>query len=152
MSIFRTARPQPYESSLTRAAEAALEKRGRRRILFVDDDPRYQEIMRITAEDFNVELTVAGSCAEAREILREGSEFDAVILDVRLTNGSGVQLYRDIAARRPRWQVVFLTGYATEDIRAQVEEIGPARIYEKSSCARPDFIAQFYLQLGAKRV
>lgn len=120
-------------------------------LLLVDDDEHWAEIFRTRCSKYNLDITVANRCSLARLELKE-HPFDAIALDVRLTNGNGVELYRDVAAISPATQVIFLTGYATEDVRKQVQQIGPARVYDKDCMKDEAFIEQLMAQIGAVKI
>ncbi len=78
------------------------------RILVVEDDP-------ILADGLEVGLALAGAtvdrlgnCADARAALAT-TLFDAVVLDLMLPDGSGLDLLRDIRAAGDRTPVLLLT-------------------------------------------
>src|SRR3954465_2037583 len=82
------------------------------RILVVDDDPGMRRaIERILAPTYSVE-SVSGA-TEALECL-ERSEFDLALVDVRLKEGDGYTLCHAIRARRPRMDVILITGSISE--------------------------------------
>jgi CheY-like chemotaxis protein len=74
---------------------------GKQRILLVEDDARFREVFAqalqraMAAESLDVAFVAAGSLAEARERLREGG-LDAALIDVRLPDGDGLDLVREI--------------------------------------------------------
>jgi ActR/RegA family two-component response regulator len=139
----------PSAGALARASDAGLEARYRRkRLLVVDDDPNFRLRVAQSASEFWVEVVEVGSCAEARGELAADRSFAAALLDVRLINGSGLDLYRAIIARAQATQVVFLTGYDSHDLRKEIEAIGPARVHDKSRCSDPAFLRQLFAQLG----
>ncbi len=63
----------------------------RRRLLIVEDETTLREALAGFFAGRGMEVQSAGSVAEARERLREGS-FDAFLLDVGLPDGSGLSL------------------------------------------------------------
>ncbi|HEX6675949.1 MAG TPA: response regulator transcription factor [Actinomycetes bacterium] len=54
--------------------------------------------------------SVRGAVAEAERALP-----DVVVMDVRLSDGSGIEATRDIRARRPATQVLMLTSFADDE-------------------------------------
>lgn len=123
-------------------------KYRRKRLLVVDDDPRFRAMVADVASEFWLELCEAASCASARERVAGERACSAAILDQRLVNGDGVDLYRFIAQRSPVTQVVFLTGYESAELRRRVEEVGPARVHDKNRCANPEFLRRLISQMG----
>ena len=122
-----------------------------KQLMLVDDDASWSELFRSRCAKYNLDITVVARCSAARVELAQ-RQFDAIALDVRLTNGNGIELYRDVAAKSPATQVVFLTGYATEDVRKQVQQIGPARVYDKDCMKEEAFIEQLMAQIGAMKI
>jgi CheY-like chemotaxis protein len=72
-----------------------------KRILFVEDDASFSEIFALTLrealapERLDVAFVEAGSLAEARAQLREGS-LDAALIDVTMPDGEGLELVGEI--------------------------------------------------------
>jgi two-component system response regulator HydG len=89
------------------------------RILLVDDDPYtrrlFQGLLRESAQ-----LETAATTAQARLALR-GNDFNLVILDQRLPDGNGLDLFAEIRAERPRQVALLITGYA--DVRDAVRAV-----------------------------
>lgn len=115
--------------------------------MVVDDDELFLEAFRRYANKFRVAFIGVSSCAEARDSM--GHRWpDAIVLDANLTNGTGVELYRDIFAKAPNEPVVFLTGYDSNELQAKVEAIGPARVHCKDRFTDPTFIFSLFEQIG----
>jgi two-component system, NtrC family, nitrogen regulation response regulator GlnG len=72
-----------------------------KRILFVEDDATFREIFTqalreaLAPEQLDVAFVEAGSLAEARTRLREGS-LDAALIDVTMLDGDGLELVGEI--------------------------------------------------------
>src|SRR3954470_8214056 len=82
------------------------------RILVVDDDPGMRRaIERILAPTYSVE--VVSGATEALDCL-ERSEFDLALVDVRLKEGDGYTLCHALRERRPRTDVILITGSISE--------------------------------------
>lgn len=87
------------------------------RLLAVEDQPANVALLRAVLgrssapELRNARLAVAGTLAEARSLLA-GERFDLVLLDVRLPDGNGLDLARELADRPQRPRVVVLTANA----------------------------------------
>ena len=73
----------------------------KQRILVVEDDVRFREVFERTMGDalagelLDVAFVGAGSISEARARLQEGG-LDAALIDVRLPDGDGLDLVREI--------------------------------------------------------
>lgn len=86
-------------------------------VLIVEDD----EIMRLSLEDRldleGIGVRVAASLAEARREIDRG-DVDLVITDIRLPDGSGADLFHEVARHHQGMPVILMTAYA--DIRDAV--------------------------------
>ncbi len=86
-----------------------------RRILVVDDEPA---IARVVAESLRRAGYVVVAATDPREARRlfmaDPLAFDAVLSDVAMPNLSGVDLGREMLARRPDVPIVLFTGYSAE--------------------------------------
>ena len=90
-----------------------------RRLLMVDDEESFRQLTARELERSGYSVHTAGSLKEAREALATGS-FHVVLLDVRMPDGSGLDLLPEIRDSYPGTDVVMLTAYGTvqEAIRA----------------------------------
>jgi DNA-binding response OmpR family regulator len=78
------------------------------RILVVEDDPVLSDGLRAGLGMFGATLDVVESCADGRAALAS-SEFDALVLDLMLPDGSGLDLLADMRAAGNRTPVLLLT-------------------------------------------
>jgi CheY-like chemotaxis protein len=90
------------------------------RILVVDDLPDWRATLGGLLEDEGYRVEAAGSSAEALRLL-EGSDFDLVLVDVRLDdtdekNTEGLDLAGRIGERWPAVKIVAITGYGDREI------------------------------------
>ncbi|MGD9973112.1 MAG: response regulator [Desulfatirhabdiaceae bacterium] len=83
------------------------------RVLLVDDE---EELVSTLAE----RLTMRGidaywvtSCHAAIDLI-EHDDFDVAVLDVKLPRMSGLELKRQLSARKPNLKFIFLTGHGSE--------------------------------------
>ena len=70
------------------------------RLLVVDDEPGIASLLRDMLEDAGHEVAVAGSCAEALEMLSLAG-FDAIVSDLRMPGGDGARLWRSLRRYHP---------------------------------------------------
>jgi DNA-binding NtrC family response regulator len=123
-----------------------------KRVLLVDDDASFCELLKTVADtNFVCEVVPVQTVSAARKKLDSGEEFDAAILDARVTNGNGIKLFCEMKARFASIPVVFLTGYDGPEFRREVEAVGPAPVFSKPSAMRVDFLDQLLSQFGIRR-
>lgn len=81
------------------------------RILLVDDDPFTRRLFEDMLCDRAVELRMACNVADARAAFR-AADFNLVILDQRLPDGNGLDLFAEMRRERARQVAILITGFA----------------------------------------
>jgi len=86
------------------------------RVMVVDDHEIVRNGLRalLQATDDIVVTAEAGTVREAIDEA-ERSRPDVVIMDVRLSDGSGIEATREIRAKHPKTQVLMLTSFADDE-------------------------------------
>jgi two-component system NtrC family response regulator len=84
------------------------------KILIVDDDPLVRESLARIVRKTGHEPAEAGSVGAAREQLPK-EEFDLVFCDVRMPDGSGLDILPEIRASASAPEVVIVTGFGDPD-------------------------------------
>lgn len=78
-------------------------------VLYVEDNPDAADAMRYALTTLGWKMTHTGTCAGARELVRDhGDDFHVVLADLGLPDGSGLELGEELGRRLP---VVALTAY-----------------------------------------
>jgi DNA-binding response OmpR family regulator len=80
------------------------------RILHVDDHQDTRLIMAALLQDRGYGVLTAGSLGEALELAKDIS-FDLYVLDVRLPDGTGIELCQKLRALRPGVPVIYYSAY-----------------------------------------
>jgi DNA-binding response OmpR family regulator len=94
--------------------ETAGEKpRNRPRILHVEDDPDFRLLIAGSLQGFGYTVATAGTMAEAMQLARD-LRFDLCILDVRLPDGSGIDLCQQLRELQPNVPILYYSAYASE--------------------------------------
>jgi putative nucleotidyltransferase with HDIG domain len=83
------------------------------RILVVDDELGPREALRMILRD-DYEVVTAGNGNQALDYL-DSTEFDLVILDIRMPDISGIDLLAKVKKKAPETEVVMITAYASVD-------------------------------------
>lgn len=92
----------------------------RPKLLIVDDDHYTVRFLQGLLRHKNAELAVARDATEARRAF-QGTDFNLVLMDKRLPDGSGLDLLRDMRRERPQQVAILMTGYA--DVRDAVRAV-----------------------------
>jgi two-component system response regulator HydG len=77
-------------------------------ILVVDDDADLRMILVSVLAETGAELVAASNGTEAFELLKN-RKFDAVITDIRMANGDGIQLIKNINENLPVRPLIFIS-------------------------------------------
>jgi CheY-like chemotaxis protein len=84
------------------------------RILHVDDDPDIRLLISASLHEFGYVVATAGTKAEALELAKQ-LKFDLSILDVRLPDGTGIELCQEILELQPNMPVLYYSAYASDE-------------------------------------
>ena len=91
--------------------------------LIVDDEPNIVELLGITLQGMGIAVTGAYSLAEAFARLAEGAP-SLCLSDLRLPDGSGIDLVRRLHALHPRVPVAVITAYSSADGAVEAMQAG----------------------------
>jgi DNA-binding NtrC family response regulator len=100
------------------------------KVLLVDDEKEYLEIMSERMQARDMDVTTATSARQALEIIEKES-FDAIILDFQMPGMDGMDALKAIKAKKPELQIILLTGYATVEKSVEAMKFGATDFIEK---------------------
>ena len=100
------------------------------KVLLVDDEKEYLEIMSERMQARDMDVTTATSAQQALEIIEKES-FDAIILDFQMPGMDGMDALKAIKAKKPELQIILLTGYATFEKSVEAIKTGATDFIEK---------------------
>ena len=86
----------------------------RQRALIVDDEPDIRELLEITLGRMKLDTRSARNVKEARDWLAK-EPFDLCLTDMRLPDGTGLDLVQHIQQRHPQVPVAMITAYGSLD-------------------------------------
>jgi len=115
------------------------------RILLVDDEKDFVEMLSLRLEETGERVTPAYSGRECLAML-EKKEIDVVVLDILMPGMDGIETLKEIKKRFPLVEVIMLTGHGTTESAVEGMRLGafdyllkPARfdeLTEKLEAAR----------------
>ena len=92
-------------------------------ILVLDDEAAIRHFLARALEGSGHEVSAVGSVGEAREVLeRRGA--DLALLDLKLPDGSGLEVLKAIKARSPRVPVLMMTAYGEVSTAVEAMKAG----------------------------
>ncbi|NIM70820.1 MAG: response regulator [Xanthomonadales bacterium] len=82
----------------------------KQQVLVVDDEPDIRELLGLTLGKMGLGVTTAADLAEARRCLAE-RDFSFCLTDMRLPDGNGLDLVREIAGQSPNLPTAVITAH-----------------------------------------
>ena len=101
-----------------------------RKILIVDDEPSVTEPLELILTDAGFTVLTADSVADATRVLKQ-TPVDLVITDLRLSDGTGIDLISDVKKETPETEVILMTGFGSLDITIEAIKAGAYYYLEK---------------------
>lgn len=99
-------------------------------ILVVDDEPSVTGALEIILREAGYKVVIADRVARAMSILSSRS-FDLVITDLRLADGTGIDLITHIKKETPDTEVILMTAYGSVEITIEAIKLGAYYYLEK---------------------
>jgi two-component system response regulator PilR (NtrC family) len=92
-------------------------------ILVIDDEPDLRTLYELTLLREGYRVEAAGDLAQARQQLKE-QRFDAVITDMRLPDGLGLELLRDMVTQQRAERCVVITAHGSAENAVEALKAG----------------------------
>jgi DNA-binding response OmpR family regulator len=93
------------------------------RVLLVDDEKDFVEMLGLRLEEAGENVTPAHSGQECLQVL-EKKEIDVVILDILMPGMDGIATLKEIRNRFPLVEVIMLTGHGTTESAVKGMKLG----------------------------
>ena len=93
------------------------------RVLIIDDEPDIRELLEITLLRMGLDTATAGNVHEALEHLKKAS-FDLCLTDMKLPDGSGIDIVRFIQKDLPHLPVAVITAFGSMDTAIEALKAG----------------------------
>jgi DNA-binding NtrC family response regulator len=100
------------------------------KILLVDDEKDFLDVMSERIEARGMDVTTADSAEKALKSVESGG-FDAIILDLKMPGMDGLETLKAIKQKNPDLQVILLTGHATVEKGIEAMKLGAMDFLEK---------------------
>ncbi|MCG6911389.1 MAG: response regulator [Deltaproteobacteria bacterium] len=93
------------------------------RLMIVDDEKRFTEMLSLTLGEMGVGTVTAFSGKECLDKLAE-NDIDVVILDIKMPGMDGIETLKEIKKRFPLVEVIMLTGHGTIETSVKGMKLG----------------------------
>jgi two-component system OmpR family response regulator len=121
------------------------------RILHVDDHQDTRLMMAALLQDRGYGVLTAGSVAEALELAKDVM-FDLFILDVRLPDGTGVELCQKLREMRPGLPILYYSAYGdAAEVESALAMCGDAYLKKPVCIADIENLVARLLGTGAEK-
>jgi len=104
---------------------------SRKRILLVEDEESFREVLQLGLEPEGFLARAVPGIVEAKALLQTAT-FDAVVSDLRLKDGSGIDLLVWIKAQGLDLPVIIMTAFATTETTVQALNLGAVDFLTKT--------------------
>jgi len=91
-------------------------------ILIIDDEPGARTLLAMALNASGTQVRTASNAAEARAEAKSGS-FDWIICDVKLPDGNGLDLAKELREIQPDARIVVISAVVSEDEVARVPAV-----------------------------
>lgn len=104
-------------------SEGERDQRFSIKLLLVDDEEGYVEVLAKRMARRNIEVTTALSGSQAIQTLRK-QVFDAAVLDLKMEDMDGIEVLKIFKKMDPQMPVIMLTGHGSETAAREGIEYG----------------------------
>jgi two-component system, cell cycle sensor histidine kinase and response regulator CckA len=120
-SIYLPVHHAPKQEAKAATPEETSEWSGGGRILLVEDEDTVRAVAERALTRQGYTVTTASDGDEGLELVKAGGEFDLVLSDVVMPSMDGPAMAREIRKLSPRLPVLFMSGYAEEQLRREID-------------------------------
>jgi len=101
------------------------------KVLIVDDDQGSRELLSEVLASNGYAVVAAADGASAREELARDDGYKVVIADLRMPNGSGLDLLREMRRGNHQQELILMSSFMTTIEKQQALELGARALLEK---------------------
>ena len=93
-------------------------------VLVVDDEAVIRKCCERTACSTEFDLKTVNSPEEGLRLIKDEGGFQTVLTDLKMPGMDGLEFIRQARIIAPEVRLVLISGFATDDVRAQAEAMG----------------------------
>ena len=110
------------------------------KLLMIDDEVGFVNIMTKRLRKRNMDVTPANSGTEAMQLIRK-HDFDVAVLDLKMVDMDGIEVLKIFKKAYPEMEVIMLTGHGSEQAAREGIESG-AFDYLSKPCELEELIVK----------
>lgn len=110
------------------------------KLLIIDDEVGFVNIMTKRLRKRNMDVTPANSGTEAMQLIRK-HDFDVAVLDLKMVDMDGIEVLKIFKKAYPEMEVIMLTGHGSEQAAREGIELG-AFDYLSKPCELEELIVK----------
>ena len=125
-SVYLPVHHVEHENRAPSSAEsepAASDWSGGGRLLLVEDEDMVRTIATRALVRAGYEVTACADGEEGLDVIKDGGEYDLVVSDVVMPGMDGPTMARGIRELHPRMPMLFMSGYAEEQLRNDIDMV-----------------------------
>jgi two-component system response regulator RegA len=104
------------------------------KMILVEDDSAFRGRLAVSLESRGIRVVQAGTVAEAKKLARS-ELFDGAVVDLRVPDGSGLDVLQELREAQPAIRVVVLTGFGSIASALQAVRLGAMHYLTKPANA-----------------
>lgn len=93
------------------------------KVLIIDDEVNIRKTLRLLLSEFDCTIYEADSVSQAREMIAR-SVFDIAIVDIRLPDGTGIEILREFKSVSYDTVVLIITAFSSTEIAVEAMKLG----------------------------
>jgi len=101
------------------------------KVLIIDDEPHIRHMMRLTLEAVRYQVDEAADGQAGLDLFRDGSQYDAVVLDQKMPGLDGLETLQRIKERAPDACVLMVTAFASVELAVDAMRLGATDFLRK---------------------
>ena len=114
------------------------------KLLIVDDERSIRDVLQVVFRKEGHAVAAASGFQDAAQQLKNGL-FDLVITDIKMTDGSGIDVLREVKSENAETLVIMMTAYATTENAIQALKMGASDYILKDN---EDFIEELKISVS----
>lgn len=101
------------------------------KILIVDDDPESRELLSEVLTTNGYSARAVEDVSAARELLSADDDYRIVIADLRMPDGTGLELLRELRGEKTKYEVILMSSFLSGTERKLALDLGVNGLIDK---------------------